>query len=78
MRAIRRVSCDLTGGQIILSAADIRNIGGIVDHAVCVIDRQERGLENLEEHKIRLISLFQAGDLIPEREASIRKDGQTW
>jgi len=55
-----------SGGQIVLSSLEIRNIGAIIDHAICVIDRQQGGTQNLEEHKIRLISLFLAEELVRE------------
>jgi orotate phosphoribosyltransferase len=28
-----------TGGQVVISTGDLRNLGAIVDHVVCVIDR---------------------------------------
>lgn len=53
-----------SGGQIVLSTKDIRTIGGIVENALCVVDRQEGGLTALREHGIELTSLFTASDLI--------------
>lgn len=52
-----------SGGQIVLSALNMRDIGAVIDHAICVIDRQQGGAQHLEEHKIRLGSLFLAEDL---------------
>jgi orotate phosphoribosyltransferase len=28
-----------TGGQVVISATDLRSLGAIVDHVICVIDR---------------------------------------
>ncbi len=53
-----------SGGQIVLSTADIRALGAIVDHALCVIDRQEGGSEALKAHDIHLTALFTAEDLV--------------
>ncbi len=47
-----------SGGQIIISTDDIRKSGGIVQKAVCVIDRQSGGREKLSEHGIELYPLF--------------------
>jgi orotate phosphoribosyltransferase len=52
-----------SGGQIVLSASDIRAIGGIVGNALCVVDRQEGGFANLRKHGIKLTCLFTASDL---------------
>ena len=35
-----------TGGQIILSAQDLRAEGAVVDHALCVIDREAGGADS--------------------------------
>jgi orotate phosphoribosyltransferase len=51
------------GGQIRLSAADLRGIGALVTHALCVIDRAEGGRANLERDGIVLLSLFDANQL---------------
>ena len=52
-----------SGGQIVLSTADLRNRGARVDGALCVIDRQEGGAEALAGHGIALRSLVTAADL---------------
>jgi orotate phosphoribosyltransferase len=47
-----------SGGQIILSAKDLRDTGAIVESAVCVIDRESEGIRALNENNINLHSLF--------------------
>jgi orotate phosphoribosyltransferase len=41
-----------TGGQIVLSAAEIRKAGGTVVAALCVVDRNGTGRETLASHDI--------------------------
>jgi orotate phosphoribosyltransferase len=52
-----------SGGQIILSAAELRALGADVREALCVIDRQEGGAEALAGERIGLLSLLTAADL---------------
>ncbi len=52
-----------SGGQIILSAKDLRDLGAEVTHALCVIDRQSGGKEKLVENHITLASLFTMDNL---------------
>ncbi len=52
-----------SGGQIILSAKDLRDLGAEVTHALCVIDRQSGGKEKLAENHITLTSLFTMDNL---------------
>ncbi len=52
-----------SGGQIILSAKDLRDMGAEVTHALCVIDRQSGGKEKLVENHITLASLFTMDNL---------------
>ncbi len=52
-----------SGGQIAMSADELRALGARVEHAICVIDRESGGTEKLAEHGIRLISLFTMSDL---------------
>jgi len=47
-----------SGGQVVLSTADLREVGAIVDSAVCVIDREQGGTEALADANIALGALF--------------------
>ena len=59
-----------SGGQIRLSASDLRDLGASVLGAICVVDREEGGSESLAEDGIVLKSLFRASEL----EAASRAD----
>lgn len=52
-----------SGGQVIISADDLRRLGARIDHALCVIDRQDGGAQALAVQGIELISLFTRADL---------------
>ena len=52
-----------SGGQIILSANELRERGAIINKAVCVIDREAGGKEKLAENGIELFSLFTMSEL---------------
>ena len=52
-----------SGGQIILSANELRERGAIVTDAICVIDREQGGREKLAEENIALHSLFTMSEL---------------
>jgi orotate phosphoribosyltransferase len=52
-----------SGGQVALSTGDIRNLGGLVTTALCVVDREEGGRAALEREGIELRSLFRRSDL---------------
>lgn len=54
-----------TGGQVILSTDQLRERGASVTTAICVIDREEGGLEALAEIGVTLIPLFVRSDLRP-------------
>jgi orotate phosphoribosyltransferase len=47
-----------SGGQVVLSTADLRAAGAEVDHALCVIDRQAGGADALAASGVALRSLF--------------------
>jgi orotate phosphoribosyltransferase len=53
-----------SGGQVLLSAADLRSAGARVTDALCVIDRQAGGTENLAQSGITLHALFTMDQLI--------------
>lgn len=52
-----------SGGQISISAGDLRSDGAIIEHAVCVIDRESGGPENLRKHELELLPLFNMTEL---------------
>ncbi len=47
-----------TGGQVVLSTKDLRGRGAIVATTLCVIDREQGGVEGMAEIGIELRSLF--------------------
>ncbi len=52
-----------SGGQVVTSCGDLRDRGGIVTHAICVIDRQAGGSENLAQVGVELRALFTMDEL---------------
>ena len=54
-----------SGGQVVLSTADLRALGAKINQALVVIDRQEGGAEKLLESEVTLISLFNREDFKP-------------
>ncbi|MFI6601664.1 orotate phosphoribosyltransferase [Nonomuraea sp. NPDC050536] len=52
-----------SGGQIVLSTADLRGLGAQISEALCVIDREQGGVAALAAEGIRLSSLLTATDL---------------
>jgi orotate phosphoribosyltransferase len=52
-----------SGGQVVLSTESLRGLGAIVTDVLCVVDREEGGVENLAEHGLRLHALFSGEEL---------------
>ncbi|WP_199536973.1 orotate phosphoribosyltransferase [Spongiactinospora gelatinilytica] len=52
-----------SGGQVAISTGQLRELGARIGHALCVIDRQEGGLESLAAHGIHLHALLTRTDL---------------
>ncbi len=52
-----------TAGQVCASVKQMRELGLIVQHVVCVIDRQQGGKENLKDMGCSLDSIFTSGEL---------------
>ena len=52
-----------SGGQILLSAADLRKREAVVEDVLCVIDRESGGSEMLAKEGLRLHSLFRMSEL---------------
>ena len=55
-----------SGGQIITSVGDLRHLGAAVDCALCVIDRQVGGFDNLADCGVLLKPLFGVDNLQAE------------
>jgi len=52
-----------SGGQVCTSVRQLRDLGLVVEHVVCVIDRQEGGAQNIAGAGCALTSLFTIADL---------------
>lgn len=52
-----------TGGQIILSAKDLRDFGARINYVLCVIMRDEESKLNLKKEGLELIPLFKMEEL---------------
>ncbi|MFE0256166.1 orotate phosphoribosyltransferase [Streptomyces sp. NPDC059010] len=52
-----------SGGQVVLSTADLRALGADISTALCVIDREQGGGEALAAEGIELVSLLTATDV---------------
>lgn len=52
-----------TGGQVALSTQDLRNSGATVEHVMCVIFRNEKNAEKLDEMGLKYQYLFSKEDL---------------
>jgi orotate phosphoribosyltransferase len=52
-----------SGGQVVESCLALRELGALVEQAVCVIDREAGGPEALRAVGVQLNSLFQRREL---------------
>ncbi|MFC2012213.1 orotate phosphoribosyltransferase [Chloroflexota bacterium] len=52
-----------TGGQIVMSANDLKQLGAQIQYVLCVIERDVRGRENLKNEGLELLSLFTMDEL---------------
>jgi orotate phosphoribosyltransferase len=52
-----------SGGQVILSATDLKNTGANIHSVLCVIDREQGGMEKLAEAGLALSALFTMSEL---------------
>jgi len=54
-----------TGGQVLLSTADLRERGAKVDTVLCVIDRRPPDVDPFAENDLELRALFRMSELRP-------------
>lgn len=52
-----------SGGQAILSAADLRGAGAVINNVICVIDREQGGFQKLETAGLKMEALFTRTEL---------------
>lgn len=52
-----------SGGQVIISTRELRELGAEINYALCVIDRESGGKEALAEDNIELHALFTMSEL---------------
>jgi orotate phosphoribosyltransferase len=52
-----------SGGQVVISAKDLRERGAIITKALCVIDRESGGAKALEDTSIQLQPLFTMSEI---------------
>ncbi len=52
-----------TAGQVVDSVQQLRRLGFIVEHVLCVIDREAGGAERLEREGCKLRALFRMSEL---------------
>ncbi|MDX6453702.1 MAG: orotate phosphoribosyltransferase [Gaiellaceae bacterium] len=53
-----------SGGALIEAVQAVREVGLRVSTAICVVDREEGGVDELARHAIRLRPLFRASELL--------------
>jgi len=53
-----------TGGSVLRAVRILREAGLKVERVICVVDREERGKENLKKENVDLISLLTASQLL--------------
>ena len=53
-----------SGGALLESVAALRDAGLVVNTAICVVDREEGGIDALAREAVRLRPLFRAGELL--------------
>lgn len=64
-----------SGGALLEAVEAVRAAELVVRHAVCVVDREEGGVDALARVGVRLASLYRASDLLATRERAENHDG---
>ena len=55
-----------TGGSTLKAVIALREAGFVVRQALCIIDREEGGVQNLKSEGVELLSLFRKSDFIKD------------
>jgi orotate phosphoribosyltransferase len=64
-----------SGGAALAAVEVLRAVGLECRHAVCVVDREEGGVDALARHGVRLTPLFRASDLLAEAKTAANPHG---
>ena len=64
-----------SGGALAEAVSALREVGLVVRHAVCVVDREEGGADALARLGVRLRSIFRASELLEGRKSAAKPHG---
>jgi orotate phosphoribosyltransferase len=64
-----------TGGALAEAVSALRDVGLVVRHAVCVVDREEGGADALARLGVRLRAIFRASELLSGRKSAAKPHG---
>ena len=64
-----------SGGAAAEAVQALREAGLECSTAVCVVDREEGGVDALARHAVRLRPIFRAGDLLPSAKSAAKAHG---
>jgi len=64
-----------SGGALAEAVSALRDVGLVVRHAVCVVDREEGGADALARLGVRLRSIFRASELLNGRKSAAKPHG---
>ena len=64
-----------SGGALLEAVTALREAGLVVRNAVCVVDREEGGTDELARHGVRLRCLYRAGELVDAAETAVKPHG---
>ena len=64
-----------SGGALAEAVSALREVGLVVRHAVCVVDREEGGADALARLGVRLRSVFRASELLSGRKDAAKPHG---
>jgi len=64
-----------SGGALAEAVSALRDVGLVVRHAVCVVDREEGGADSLARLGVRLRSIFRASELLSGHKSAAKPHG---
>lgn len=63
-----------TGGSTLKAVEALRQAGFIVEHAICVVDREQGGHAHLATHGVRLHALYTLEELRPDEDVATSEE----